>query len=151
MHDQSWIAFHAGHIRAVVMNAMAVECQRRVTEQQHRIGSNLALECLAGRSRSRFWHRRVCARMFSIDDVMLLAQRDALCISDLMAHGNEYQGATTPLLAADIRNAGCPSDRFADSQRMVEFEATAGEHAPRQRHRWQEAAAFRVSVRSRLA
>ncbi len=38
MHDQARIALDARHIGVVVVDAMAVEGERRIAEQQHRIG-----------------------------------------------------------------------------------------------------------------
>ena len=87
VHDQARIALDLGDVAAVVVDAVAVEGQRRVAEQQHR-----------RRARSRARRPRRSARRWrlapaspgcggvAVDDVVLFGQRDAARVGDLVAH-----------------------------------------------------------------
>ena len=38
VHHEAGIAFDFGDIAAIVVNAVAIECQRRIAEEQHGVG-----------------------------------------------------------------------------------------------------------------
>ena len=58
VHDQARIALDLGHVAAVVVDAVAVEGQRRVAEQQHVVGHDAARELLVGGSAGAALRRR---------------------------------------------------------------------------------------------
>ena len=146
VHHEARIALDLRDVAAVVVNAVAVEGQRRVAEQQHVVGADLAYPLRVVR---RALHRRgriVGARVLAIDDVVFVSQRQALLVEQLVKDAHEHQRTGAPFLGRDVGDARTAGDGGADDERPVECELAAGPHAPRQRHRRQEAAALRVSV-----
>ena len=90
----------------------------------------------------------------AVDDVVELDQRrlGGAVAAHLVAHLDEHElaGAALPWSTTssmvDVR-----VDAVADAHRRAELELAAGPHAPRQRHRRQEAAALGVAVGADLA
>ena len=154
VHDQARIALDLGDVAAVVVDAVAVEGQRRVAEQQHRVGHDararrsrpIGAGCGAG-ARAR----RAAAR------------RGRRCRAP---RSSPRRARRADLVAAPSRT---PARRCARSWRRrramrevrvivsptrsgcVKLQPPAGPHAARQRHRRQEAAALRVAVGPELA
>ena len=86
MHHQAGIAFGAGDIGVVVMDAVAVERDGAVAEQQGRRRLDglcpFALgQCVAA--------ARLGWRGFAVDDVLFLADGQATVLGIVMAHGDE--------------------------------------------------------------
>src|SRR5579862_2948142 len=77
VEDQSGIALDLGDIVAVVMDSMTVEGQRRIAEQQHRIGDMRLAVLRDWRWWRGFWRGGWRAAHFAIDDVLVLADGDA--------------------------------------------------------------------------
>ena len=77
VHDEARIAFDLGDVAAVVVDAVAVEGQRRVAEEQHVVGDPLRSQA---RDRRRGGGRRrdvVGLRRFAVHDVVELGERDS--------------------------------------------------------------------------
>src|SRR5882757_5832742 len=74
VEDQAGIALDLGDIVAVVMDAVAVEGQRRIAKQQHGV-SHVAFAVLRGRRRHRWFDWRGCwgGRHIPIDNILPLA------------------------------------------------------------------------------
>ena len=152
VHDKPGIAFHLRHVTAVVVDAVAVEGQRRVTEQQHIVSRPPALP---GRMvRRRDGRRRGIPGVghVAIDDVVEF--RDAggrfVRAADLVAHLDEHQAAGAAGLLRHVLDPGGACERVPDPQRGMEGELAAGPHPARKRHRREKAASLRVPVRPDL-
>ena len=95
VEDQAGIALDLGDIVAVVMDAVAVEGQRRIAKQQHGIGHVASRDALRDRRRRRRFGgcglRR--ARDVAIDDVLALADRDAARRRHVVLDRDEAQRA----------------------------------------------------------
>src|SRR3954466_14992868 len=65
--DQPWIAFNLRHIAAVVMDTMAVESQRRISEQQDIVGNPAFLPLRSFRSGNRRRGDLVGLYCFTVD------------------------------------------------------------------------------------
>ena len=150
MHDQPRIALFPGHVIAVVVDAVAVEDQRRITEQQHRVRVDRPLP-----DRVRRWVRgwrngRLPACAFggrpAVNDVVFLDDGRAFGAGNLVAHQHEDQRPALAFLGADVEHFRAPPDLVADPKGSGESDAPARPHAPRQRHRRQEIAPFGVAV-----
>ena len=150
VEDQARIALDLGDVVAVVMDAVAVEGQRRITKQQHGIGE-VALAMLRRRRRGRrLWRHLRPAGRLAIDDVVALLDRDAARRGDDVIDRDEAQRAGRAGLQIDVRDRRGALDLVADAHRLDEFQFAAGPHPARQRHRRQEAAAGRVAVLAQL-
>ena len=136
MHDQPRIALDLRHIRMVVVDAVPVEGHCRVSEQQHRIGIDRARPDLVGGRR-----HGICdglPGLAAIDDVVLVGDRKALRIADLVAHRDEDQRSTATFLHLHVGNLRDARGSGSDGQRAEELDAAPGPHPARQRHRRQE-------------
>jgi hypothetical protein len=151
VHDQARVALHLGHVLAVVVDAVAVEGEGRVAEQQHVVRHDLARPHGAGGRGLRGRRRVARLRRAAVDDVVLLGERQAGGVVHLVANQHEHQLAAAPALAGDRLDARDAPHRLAHPQRREELQPAARPHAPRQRHRRQEAAALRVAVGADLA
>src|SRR5258706_12699158 len=90
MHDQPRIVFLVPDVIDVVMNAMAVKGQRRITEQQYGVAAELALPCRSRWRRFALRRRLVRRGCIAINNIGFLAHRDFIAAADHMAHGSEY-------------------------------------------------------------
>ena len=112
-----------------------------------------AAEVFVGRRRGRrSAARHAGLRVVAVDDVVLLGQRHARRVADLVAHGHEHQRAAAALLRVDPGDGASgarPRRRRAAAARTAK--PAARPHAARQRHRRQEAAALRMAVGADLA
>ncbi len=78
MDDQAGIAFDLGDVVAVIMNAVAVEGQRGIAEQQHRIGEMACGDVVQALPLpAPVMRRKTVRRLLAIDDVLPLADGDA--------------------------------------------------------------------------
>src|SRR6266446_1982125 len=150
MHDQAGVALDLRRIAAIVVDAVAVERERRIAEEDYFIRHPLLLPggC-AGRSLGRKSDvGRLCR--FAVDDVVELGQRDILLVvrTELMPHSHEHERTAAAGFLADALDRRYSRDRVAHAQRPVELQLAAGPHAPGQRYRGQEPAAPGVAVRA---
>src|SRR6185437_3124447 len=83
-------------------------------------------------------------------DVVLVGDREALRVGDLVAHRDEDQRAAAAFLHAHVADGGFADRARAHREGPHELEAAAGPHAPRQRHRGKEPAAPRMAVGAEL-
>ena len=155
VHDQAGVALDLGHVLAVVVDAVAVEGQRRIAEQRHRIRRDAARPGLLAGKRRRLRRGRRLARLrgAAIHDVMLLGQGQAARIQGLVLHQHEQQLARAAGLVLDRLDGRAALHLLAHAQRVGRLpgQAPTGPHAPGQRHGRQEAAALRMPVRPDLA
>jgi hypothetical protein len=150
MHHQTGIALGPGDISAVVMDAVAVEGQRGIAEQQHVVGDDPPRPLGILRRGCRCRRRFARLRQVAVDDVVFLVDREQAVAADLVPHLHEHQGTGAPFLHAHVVDPRGARQRLSGQQRRDELEAAARPHATRQRHRRQEATALRVAVRSDL-
>ena len=68
MHDQTFIAFNILCIIGVIVNAVTVECQRRIAKEQRRTELDLPTVCLV-RSRNRRFGRGTQG-IFAVDQIL---------------------------------------------------------------------------------
>ena len=146
VHDQAGIALGFGDVPSVVVNAVAVERQGRVTKQHRLAGDDVPPPDIVRAPRARGSGRLVWSRHVTIDDVVLFNQRRAVVAGNLVLHQNEAQRAIAAVFDRYVLYGGRAGDRLVDTQRLVEGKAAAGPHSTRQRHRRQEAASRRVAV-----
>src|SRR4030095_14442259 len=88
MNDQAGIAFDRGDVAAVIVNAVSVERQGRVTEKQYVVRNPLALP-RGGRRRFLRWRRDVVRLgCLAVDNIVELSKRDVRIVlpPDLMAN-----------------------------------------------------------------
>ncbi len=149
--DKPRIPLDLGHVGVVVVDAVAVEGERRITEQQHRIGRDLtAPDGVCGREFGRR-RRRVWPCRPAVDDVVLFLDRQTLRPQNTVLHQHENEGAATTLFDRDVADFGFAPHLVAHLQGRDEFEPSARPHPTRQRHRRQETAALGMPVGSELA
>ena len=115
--DQPRIALDLGDVAAVVVDAVAVEGERRVAEQQHRIGRHRPCGRLVGRRAAPAGARRARLRQVAVDDVVLLGEQQLAVARDLVAHGDEHQGAGLALAPAHVGDGRGAGQRIADPDR----------------------------------
>src|SRR5690606_9423395 len=101
-----------------------------------------------GGSTTGFGRGRPGRRMLAEDDVVLLGDRHAARVGDLVVNGDESERAAASRLLPNVGNAGFARDRVAYAQRVMEFDLAAGPHPSWQRQRRQELAARCVTVRT---
>src|SRR5205807_1496211 len=151
VHDQSGIALDVARIWQVVVYAVGIERERRIAEEEHRIGSDGArpfgLRRVRGGLQRWRYRRRGAARVGRpVDDVLLLDDGNAGTGTELVHQRYQGERAAAALLlfsAGDFRNA---LDPIADPQRLMEAHAPAPEHAPRIVQRRQEIAGHYMTV-----
>ena len=153
VHDQARIPLDLGDVAAVVVDAMTVERQRRIAEQQHVVRHPVAFPC-AWRGRSLGRRRDVIGLgRLAINDVVELGERERPARRCAVISCRTLTNTSVPVrpifsvTSCDRRHA---REVIADAQRLVEFELAARPHPTRQRHRRQKAAALGVAVRSRF-
>src|SRR2546422_8572729 len=93
MHDQARVALDLRHITAIVVDAVAVERERRIAEQQHLVRYPLLLPggCAGNGVRRNGDVGRL--RRLAVDDVLELGQRDVVLAADtvLMPDFHEHE------------------------------------------------------------
>ena len=146
MHDEAGVTLNARDIAAVVVDAVAVEGERRVTEEQHGVGHDLAAELLVARRGCGGRLRRIGRRRIAVDDVVFLAQRQALGVAEVVAHADENQCTAAALFHGHVLDRRHARDRLAHTQGLQKVEPATGPHAARQGHGRQEAPTFGVPV-----
>ena len=97
MNDEAGVALDFGDVFAVVVNAVTVECQRRVAEQQNVIRHDVALPCKCGLCRCGCGHYVGRPGGIAVHNVVVFGEcRVALAIAaDFVAHFHENQVAGT--------------------------------------------------------
>ncbi len=119
------IALHLGDIAAVVVDAMPVERQRRIAEQQHVIGAgssrrhcaSAGAACAGGAGSPGFGLSRYTMSCSS-------TSASPPSSNDLVAHSHEHQRPAAPLLRADVGDArGARRSRWPTRQGPQEFES----------------------------
>ena len=100
VHDQAGITLAAGDIGLVVVDAMAVEGERREAEQQHRVGHDRRDQVASAGAALR---PRLLAglRGLAIDDVVLLDEREAARADDrVLARSRTPSTPVEPVLGS---------------------------------------------------
>jgi len=148
VEDQAGIALDLGDVVAVVMDAVAVEGQRRIAKQQHGIG-HVAFAMHCDRRRRGFARRgRLRGRHVAINDI-LPPSRTAVPRGVAIRCSTETKHKTPVLpvfnVTSDMRDVRV--NLIADAQWREEFQLAAGPHPARQRYRRQETAARGMAVR----
>src|SRR6202030_490056 len=148
MDHETRIAFDLGDIAAIVVNAVAIEGECRISKEQYRVGSYLALpRPRLGRQCGR---RRGGAggRCVAIDEIVEFDKRwrGLVVAMNLVPHFHEYQRAAATRFFGDSDDGGAAGDGVTDAKRTREFELAAGPHAPWKRDRRKKAAALGVTV-----
>ncbi|KQP18282.1 hypothetical protein ASF43_10695 [Pseudorhodoferax sp. Leaf267] len=98
VHDQAGVALDLGHILAVVVDAVAVEGQRGIAEQQHVVGNDAAHPRGVDGGRRRRGRGLARGVHVAVDDVVLLQDRQLAIAADFVVHLDEDQrpGAADP-------------------------------------------------------
>ena len=145
--DESRIALDTLRIVAVVVDAVGVEGERRIAEQEYRIGrqaahrvGGLGFDCCGRRGRGR------CCRGFAKDDVLLLADRGDAIRRNVVAQRHEEQVAARTALGLDRVDRGDAGQRGTDRDRCDELDAAARPHAARERDGREQARAVAARV-----
>src|SRR4051812_23670733 len=90
----------------IVVNAMAVERQRRISKQRDTVrGEGAAPYRFAWCALCRRW-RRFRIRVLTVDDVLLFANRQSTRAVDVGLHSDEHHLPTATLLWRDALNFG---------------------------------------------
>ena len=143
--DEAGVAFLVPRVRPVVVDAMAVEGERRVAEEQRRARVDGARP-LGRLVRTRRALRIARAWRVAIHDVLRFLDDHALRVGDLVAYGDEDERSGAAFLLRDLRDHGAAPDRGAHGQRPHEPQLAAGPHAPRKRGGGKEPPARGVAV-----
>ena len=146
MHDEPVIALDIARIATVVVDPVAVEGERRITEEQDLARGDRFAHVGVGRRRFGQSLRRIDAGVVAVDEVLLLD--DAARSVDLgaMRHRDETEGPRLALLDHDVIDGGGCDRVGPDRYRGVELEAAAGPHSAGEGDRRQETAALWMAV-----
>ena len=145
MHNEPGIGFGLGRIDMVIVNAMSIERQRGIAEQQHRI------RCKARSERGGIGR---CGRVLdrarrgdlTIDDRLLLPDTKLVAAQMLMFNANKDQYTTAALLGRYIPDYRAAGEGFADLQRGDMYNIAAGPHVGGKRDRWQKPAPHGMAI-----
>src|SRR5690606_16771391 len=143
VHHQARVALGLGDVGPVVMNAVAIEGDGRIAEQQRRSGLD-PLAPVAFRhwiTAGELWRGRL-----AVDDVLLLTDGQPAVLQVVMTQGYEQQRTRAADLFLDIENGGGASGFAAYLQRLVEFQTPARPHAIAIAGRRQETTPRRMTV-----
>ena len=156
MHNETRIAFFLRHISAVVMDAVPVEGERRITKQRHRVGHKLALPRCADLSRGgRHFGRTRGMRQgrCAVHDVVCFGQAQPPGVVKGVLNLDKQQVARAARLVFDRRDARVLLRGVAHAQWVaaLPLHAAAGPHAAGQRHGRQKATAQGVAIGPDLA
>src|SRR6267143_1283292 len=148
--DQARVALDLRYITAIVVDAVAVERERRIAEEERLIRHPLLLPGGCGGRGLRRGSDIGRLRRLAVDDVVKLGQRDVVLAvgTELMPDFYEHQRTAAAGFFVDALDRRHARDRVAHAQRPVELQLAAGPHAPGQRYRGQEPAAPGVAVRA---
>src|SRR6267143_4332092 len=138
--DQARVALDLRYITAIVVDAVAVERERRIAEEERLIRHPLLLPGGCGGRGLRRGSDIGRLRRLAVDDVVKLGQRDVVLAvgTELMPDFYEHQRTAAAGFFVDALDRRHARDRVAHAQRPVELQLAAGPHAPGQRHRGQE-------------
>ena len=122
--------------------------QRRVTEQQHIIGRDLACPWRVGLGHGGCRDGVVGQCRGAINDVMRLSDRHTTRVADGVVHDDEQQVARSPRFMGDGFDHRVARHGLTQGERVgrIKVQAPTGPHASGQRHRRQEATALGVPV-----
>ena len=153
VNDQARVALDLGGVLAVVVDAVGVEGQRRVTKQQHVIWNDLSWPGRTGRRGDGRWFDIARLLRCAVDDVVKFNQRWCCraVAAQVMPHFHKHQLAGTTFFLRDIDNRAGAGHRIPHTQRRAELELAGRPHAPRQPHGGQETTAPGVAVGAHLA
>jgi hypothetical protein len=130
--DEARITFDILGVPPVIVNAMAVECERGVTEEENRcwFDTSLVTSRLSGLRRGLLSGRQEIA----IDEVLTLTNEFPSVGLDQVINSHEAEAAGAAFLGRDIRDPGNAPKAIADPQIALETHHAAGPHAPRKHH-----------------
>src|SRR4029450_11834812 len=98
---------------AIVVDSMAIERQRGIAEQEDLVGPNLTGPARRLRSATWLGNRLSWLRIVSVDDVLVLNQREASATADAVAHFDENQRTRTSFFIGHILDARQPGHRIS--------------------------------------
>ena len=134
MHDQASVAFNRLRIRQIIMDAVAVECQRRIAKQQRWIKGNLAgffrVPARDRRNRARGVHVRV----FAVNQILPFANTMLITLPNVMAQGHKAQRTRAPILAIGLFANRHPTGHVPGPQRRMKRQTPTRPHTARQPH-----------------
>jgi hypothetical protein len=134
-------------IAAIVVNAVAIEGERRISKEQYR-QAYLALPRQRLRRHGRRWRGGAGDRRVAIDEIVEFDERGRrLAVTmNLMSHFHEHERSAAAQLFGDVDDGGTAGDGVTDAKRVREFELAAAPHPPRKRYRRKKATALGVTV-----
>ena len=113
MHHKPAIALDLAGIRGVVMDAVTVEGDCRVTEQHGGVCGDLpACRAGGGRVRRRCW--RAARRRLAVDDVLAFTHRKRAAAGIFVDHRDKTERSAAALLDLHIVNPRCPRHHLVD-------------------------------------
>src|SRR5512132_2700338 len=146
MNDEAGIALDLGRVRAVIVNAVSVERQRRVAEQHGRIRAHLLGVHRSHRRRLSGAPSGSSSHVLAVDDVVLIDDGEPVATGNLVTDGHEHQSAGTARLRGHVGNGRGPLRVIPDRQAPGKPYATSGPHSPRRADGRQETAQRRVTI-----
>ena len=146
VHDEPVIALDIARIATVVVDPVAVEGERRITEEQDLARGDRLADVGVRRRGFGLPLRCVDVGVVAVDEILLLD--DAARAVDLraMRHRDETEGSRLALLDHDVIDGRDRGRVGPDRYRGVELEAAAGPHTAGEGDRRQETAALWVAV-----
>src|SRR5690606_9331604 len=109
-------------VRVIIMDAVAVESNGGIAEEQHRIGRNAQPDRT---TRRLCGFRRLLLRLsgwLAIDEVLVFIHSQSACCMILMLHGDEDQRAGAARLALDGADGRDAADFVALAQAVMELQ-----------------------------
>ena len=148
MHDEVGIAFDLRRIGVIVMDAMAVEGERGIAEQQGRRGRNRDDDVVGVVARGDGRRGRACGgrRRLAIDDIHLLPNGDPALGGDLVQDLDEAEASGPARLERNVLDLLAARDAIPGLEHVQRFDRPARPHAARQVDRRQEAALGGMAV-----
>src|SRR5690606_30569558 len=143
MHHQPRIAFGCSGVGPVIMDAMTIEGNGGIAEQQGRARCDRLLPIALGQCRAggEFWRAGL-----AVDDVLLLADCQLAVLQIIVLDGHEQQRAGAALLLFNLEDGGDACGINSGPQRLVKLDTPAGPHAVAVVRRRQKAAPGRVAI-----
>src|SRR5439155_25780932 len=117
------IALRLFGIPAVVVNAMAVEGQRRVAEQERLVRGDRSAPRAVGRGLFRAFP--VSARGVTVDQILIFLDRDRAVGAQRMSNRYQNEWTAAASLLDDQRDHRAPVDAGADAERTMKAQPAA--------------------------